>query len=68
MAESPHPAYFVKTRVKCIDQEIGRLLAAYLFDGLHAKQKMRFERHLEKCIACATDVINWNNLKVTKGD
>ncbi|HEV2199740.1 MAG TPA: hypothetical protein VGR73_07955 [Bryobacteraceae bacterium] len=60
--------YFVKYDAECIDVNVGQLLGKYLCDAVDPKEKEIFERHLEECIACWTDVANWNNLGYAKGD
>ncbi len=57
-------AFWVKTDVGCINSEFGKLLGAYLFDALPPEKGAGFEKHMEECIACWTDVTNWGNLSL----
>ncbi len=61
-------AFFVKSDAECIDMNVGRLLGKYLCGAVNADEAELFERHLVDCIACLTDVTNWNNLGLAKGD
>lgn len=67
----PNPSelvYFVKSDAKCIDVEIGQLLGKYLCNAVNPDEENLFKRHLGECIACWTDVTNWNNLDLAKSD
>lgn len=61
-------AFWVKTDAGCTDSEFGKLLGAFLFDALPLEQRTGFEKHLEECIACWTDVTNWGNLGLAAKD
>lgn len=61
-------AFFVKSDAECIDKDVSRLLGKYLCGAANADEAELFERHLDECIACWTDVTNWTNLGLAKGD
>lgn len=55
-------AFWVKTDARCTNRKIGKLLGGYLFHALAPAEQAAFEKHLEECIACWTDVTNWGNI------
>jgi len=62
-------AYFVQSDAECCDPAgAGQLLGSYVCDALSPSEKDVFEQHMKECIACWTDVTNWNNLGLAKGD
>ncbi|HEV2199739.1 MAG TPA: zf-HC2 domain-containing protein [Bryobacteraceae bacterium] len=61
-------AFWVKTDASCNNPDLGNLLGAYLCDALSPEKRAGFENHLDECIACWTDVTNWENLGLAAKD
>jgi len=55
-------AFFMQSNASCDNPQLGDLMGAYLCDALPTDKRAAFEAHLEGCIACWTDVANWENL------
>ena len=54
---------FVKSDAKCGGDEQDSTIDSYLSGELSLPAAEAFEKHLEECSACGTDVANWQNIE-----